>query len=125
MALADITLVDSKSTPVNHVFTFFAMDTAGRVLRKNLARTPDLPELLTLGHKTQKLGGVQVDSHLWRLDDSILDADNVTVCRNNLRVMADIDPRTYSDALMEDYAAMLLSAFTETFMKSWTRGSNG
>lgn len=123
MALADIVLTDSQATPEDHTFTFIAMDAAGRVVRRDLSRTPDLPLTLTIGHKSQKIGGVLVDSHLWRLDDAILDADGVTVRRCNVRVMSDIDPQVYSDARMEDYAAMMVDAFTEAFMKAWARGS--
>lgn len=125
MALADIVLTDSQATPVDHTFTFIATDAAGRVVRRDLSRTPDLPLTLTIGHKSQKVGGVAVDSHLWRLDDTILDADGVTVRKCNIRVMADIDPQVYSDARMEDYAAMMADAFTEAFMKAWARGSVG
>lgn len=125
MALADITLTDSQPTPVNHAMTYVGTDSAGRVVRKDMTRTPDLPLVLTIGHKEGKVGGQKVDSHLWRLDDSILDADGVTVRRNNIRVMADIDPAVYSDGKAEDYAAMLCSAFTEAFMKAWQRGSVG
>lgn len=125
MALADITLIDSQVSPVSHVFAFIGYDSAGRVVRKDHARTPDLPLLLTIGHKPQKVGGISVDSHLWRLDDTIMDADGVTARRANIRVMADIPPSVYSDARMEDYVAMLTCAFTETFGKAWARGSVG
>lgn len=125
MALADIVLADSQPTPVNHTFSYVGTDQSGRVVRRNLARTPDLPETLTIGHKVQKVNGINVDSHVWRIDDSVLDADGVTVRKLNLRVMLDCDPAIYSDAKMEDLAAMMTAAFTETFMKSWSRGSVG
>lgn len=124
MALADITLVDSQVAPVSHVFSYVTTEN-GQVVRRNLAMPPDQPETLIMGHKPMKVGGVPVDSHLWRLNQSYLDADGVTVRRMSVRVIWEIDNQIYSDARIEDMAAMCLSGLTETFVKSFTKGSVG
>lgn len=124
MALADITLADSKASPESHVFSYVTTEN-GQVIRKNLAKAPDLPETLVLAHRKVKVGGVLVDSHLWKLTLSALDADGVTTRYASARVIWDIDPKIYSDALVEDLATMTLNALTETFVKAVTKGSVG
>lgn len=125
MALADIILIDSQVSPVSHTFSYVGTDAGGRVIRKDLTRTPDLPLLLTLGHKTQKLGGVIVDSHMGRIDNSLMDADGVTVRKCNFRFNSDMDPAIFTDALSDDMTAMLVSLLTEAFVRSFHRGSVG
>lgn len=124
MALADITLVDSQASPVSHVFAYVATEN-GQVLRKNLSSTPDLPETLIIGHRKVKVKGVEVDSHLWKLTLSYLDADGVTTRQMSVRAIWDIDPKIYTDARAEDLAAMTISGLTEAFVKSVCKGSVG
>lgn len=124
MALADITLADSQATPVNHVFEYVITEN-GQVIRKNMAAPPDLPELLIFGHRQVKSKGVMVDSHLWKLSQSYLDADGVTTRSMSCRVIWDIDPKIYTDARIEDMAKMTINALTETFVKVFTKGSMG
>lgn len=124
MALADITLNDSQATPVSHVFSYVGTEN-GQVIRKNLAKSPETPETLILGHKKVKVNGVEVDSHLWRLNQTKLDADGVTVRRRSIRVIIEEDPMIYSDADAEDLATMLVNGMTETFVKSFMKGSVG
>lgn len=124
MALADITLNDSQATPVSHVFSYVGTEN-GQIIRKNLAKSPETPETLILGHKKVKVNGVEVDSHLWRLNQTKLDADGVTVRRRSIRVIIEEDPMIYSDADAEDLATMLVNGMSETFVKSFMKGSVG
>lgn len=125
MALADIVVNDSQATPVSHTFTFYAYDKQGRVVRQDLSRTPDLPLILTIGHKKIKVDGVMVDAHLVDLTNSIMDADGTTVRKVRYRTIAEIDPAIYSDALSDDMITMLHNVLTEAFTRSWARGSVG
>lgn len=124
MALADITLVDSQASPVSHVFSYVGTEN-GQVIRKNLTAAPDVPETLVIGHRKVKVAGVQVDSHLWKLTLTYLDADGITPRQMSARVIWDIDNQIYTDARVEDMAAMTLSALTEAFVKAVTKGSVG
>lgn len=124
MALADITLNDGQGTPVAHTFAYVTTEN-GRVLRKDMARTPDLPLTLTLGHTKAKVKGQTADSHLFRIDNSVLDADSVTVRHANIRVMIDCDPAIYSDGLADDLAAFVLNYFSSANTRLLMRGSVG
>lgn len=123
MALADIVINDGQGTPVAHTFRYTVTnDKSGRVVRKDIARTPDLPLLLTMGHETQKQNGVKVDSHLWKLDDARMDADGVTVRYAGVTTTVRCDPNIYSDALADDLAAFLRNYFTSANMRALMRG---
>lgn len=124
MALADITLNDGQGTPVAHTFAYVTTEN-GRVLRKDMARTPDLPLMLTLGHTKAKVKGQTADSHLFRIDNSVLDADGVTVRHANIRVMIDCDPAIYSDGLADDLAAFVRNYFSSANTRLLMRGSVG
>lgn len=125
MALADITIADGQGTPVNQVFAFVGTDKTGRVVRRNLARTPDLPQTLILGHQTQKQNGVATDAHLWKLDDARMDADGVTVRYAGITLTVRCDPNIYSDAVADDLAAYLRNYFTAANMRLLMKGSVG
>lgn len=122
MALADITLNDGQGTPVAHTFEYVTTEN-GRVVRKDMTRTPDLPLTLTLGHQKAKRNGVAVDSHLVRFDDARMDADGVTVRYGNVRIMVDQDPQSYSDAVADDYAAFIRNFATSANFRSLMKGS--
>lgn len=125
MALADIVLNDGQGSPVAHTFAFIGTDKTGRVVRKDMSRSPDLPLTLTLGHQTQKSGGVAVDAHLVKLDDARMDADNVTVRSAGFTATVRCDPNIYSDALADDLAAWLRNYFTSANMRLLMKGSVG
>lgn len=126
MALADIVLNDGQGTPVAHTFAYITTDQNGRVIRKDMARTPDLPLLLTLAHNKVKRGAVLYDGHLFRIDDSLLDADNITVRGASVRVITECDPNIYSDTLVADnLAAFIRNYFSSANMRLLMRGSVG
>lgn len=126
MALADITLTDSQATPVNHVFAYETTDTkTGQVIRKNLAAALDAPEHLAIGQKQIKARGVPVTSTLWKLAVGRLDADSVTTRYIDVKIVIDVDPKIYTDALMEDIVTMVRTDFTETNVKNYVKGSKG
>lgn len=122
MALDNVILNDGQSTPVAHTFSYLSQD-KGRVIRTDLTRTPDLPLTLTTGHKAGKVSGFDIDSHLQRIDNSITDADGVTILRANIRVMADVPRRIYSDSLADDLAAFIRNWATSANVRAWLRGA--
>lgn len=124
MALADITLADGQSTPVNHVFSFLSA-ADGKVIRSDLAAPPEEPKILTIGHMVRKFGAYPGKGHLVRFDLSKLDADSVTVHTGNIRVMADIPDRILADAYAKDMAAFTRNILTEAFFLALVRGSSG
>lgn len=125
MALADIVVNDSQSTPVAHTYTFISYDKNGRVVRGDLSRTPDLPLTLTVGHKKIKKNGVLVDAHVVDLSNALIDADGITVRNITYRCTAEIDPAVYTDAISDDMITMLHNVMTEVFTRAWARGSAG
>lgn len=124
MALADITLNDGQGTPVAHTFAYVGSEN-GKYVRKDMARTPELPLSLTLGHTKAKVKGVVVDSHLFRIDNAILDGDAVTVRNASIRVIIDCDPAIYSDSLADDLAALTRNYFSSANTRLLMRGSVG
>lgn len=126
MALADITLNDGQSTPAAHTFEFVTFDKQGRVIRKDVGRTPDLPLLLTLGHQVQRgANGKPVEAHVVKFDDARLDADGVTVRTAGVTITFRVDPNIYSDELADDHAALCRNLLTSTFVRALMRGSVG
>lgn len=123
MALADITLADSKSTPANHVFSYVGT-VNNRVIRRNLASGVDTPETLTLAHSESTKNGSKVDSHLARIDWTLLDTDG-TAHSPNIRVMMDVPRAVYDQADLEDKVTMLRNLITDVFMVSLASGSVG
>lgn len=124
MALSDITLADGQASPVSHVFTFVSTAN-GRVIRSDLAASPETPLTLTHAHSERKAGTLKVASHLLRIDKVALDADNVTQIPANIRVMADVPSTIYSDALADDFAAFIRNWATSANVRAWLRGSVG
>lgn len=124
MALADIILNDGQGTPVAHTFQFVTQQN-GRVVRSDLSRSPELPLTLTHGHLTAKKGGITVDSHLLRVDDTVLDADGITARQTNIRLMADVPTSVYSDGLADDLAAFIRNWATSANVRAWLRKSVG
>jgi len=124
MALADIILADGQGTPQNHTFTYISQ-VNNRVVRSDLAAVPETPLLLTLGHVETTKAGVKVGSHLWRVDASYLDADNVTVYSANIRVMMDFPLPVLTDARIDDLSAFVRNAMTQTFTRAWAKKSVG
>jgi len=127
MALADITLADSKASPENHVFSYVGTQN-NRVIRKNLSAPVDEPETLTLAHneRTANTKGVSqnINGHLARIDWVTLDADG-TARPQNIRAMADLDAAVYTQADFEDKVTMLRNLITDAFMVSLANGSVG
>lgn len=123
MALADLTINDGQGTPIAHVFTYIGTDQQGRILRKDFARSTDLPLTMVVGHKKSTAKGISVDSHLVRFDDARMDADGVTVRFGNCRIMIDCDPDIASDAIAADYAAFIRNFATEANIKLLMKGS--
>lgn len=112
MALADVTLADGQSTPVNHVFAFVsALD--GRVVRSELAAPAEEPKILTIGHREAKRSGVTIRSHLVRWDWTLLDTDGITPFTSNIRINVDVPNPILSDALAKNLAAMVRNFVTE------------
>lgn len=124
MALADITLVDSQATPVNHVLSYVATEN-GLVIRKNLALSLDEPETYAIGQKDAKVGGVPVKSTIIKLTRGFLDADGVTTRYMSVRTIWDVDPKIYTDARAEDMVAEMNSGHTEAAAKAYLKGSKG
>jgi len=125
MALADITLNDGQGTPVAHTFAYVGTDTTGRVLRRDMSRTPDLPLQLTIGHKDTKIDGQKAASHVVRFDETKMDADGVTARKANIRVMIDCDNAIYSDGLADDLAAYVRNYFSSANTRALMKGSVG
>lgn len=123
MALADITLADSKSTPANHVFAYVGT-VNNRVIRKNLSSGVDTPETLTIAHNETTKNGQKIDGHLARIDWILLDTDG-TAHLNNIRVIADVARATYDQADFEDKVTMVRNLITDAFMVSMAAGSVG
>lgn len=123
MALADITLADSKSTPTNHVFAYVGT-VNNRVIRKNLSSGVDTPETLTIAHNETTKNGQKIDGHLARIDWILLDSDG-TAHQNNIRVIADVARATYDQADLEDKVTMVRNLITDAFMVSMAAGSVG
>lgn len=125
MSYAAITLTDSKATPVDHIFDFVVTQN-NKVIRRNHSAPMEEPETLTMAHSTLKKGGHDLTSHMVRLDLVALDADGVTP-RNavSIRQVIEIDPRVYTDALLEDAVTMMADYCTEANMKLLVRGASG
>lgn len=124
MALADITLNDGQGTPQAHTFTYTGT-VNNRIIRSNLSAAPETPENLSLAHSKSVKGGVTSQSHLWRIDLTVLDSDGVTPYNTNIRVMADIPNPVLTDALLSNLGAYVRNAFTDIFVKAWGKGSVG
>lgn len=122
MALADISLADGQGSPVTHVFSFQSAE-KGRVIRTDLSKSPELPLDLTIGHQSAKKNGITVDSHLFRIDYAVLDGDNITIYRPNIRICGDVPVAIYSDALADDFAAFLRNWSTSANMRAFMRKS--
>jgi len=125
MALADIVINDGQGSPVAHTFAYVSSDSAGRVIRKDMSRTPDLPLTLTIGHQKSKVAGVSVDSHLVKVDDSIMDSDGITVRRASIRVIIDCDPNIYTDGEADNLAAYMRNYFSSANCRLLMKGSVG
>lgn len=121
MALSDITLADGQGTPQNHTFTYIS-NVGNRVIRADFSRPAEEPMQLSFAHTSSKKGGVQIDSHLARIDITELDADGVTTYQANIRVMADMPARILSDALADDMAAFVRNLFTSARTRAWLKG---
>lgn len=122
MALADVTINDGQGTPVAHTFSFIS-NVNGRVVRSDLTRSPDVPLLLTMAHSESARSGGKIQSHLWRIDNTILDGDGVTAYVNNIRIMSDIFVPVHSDALADDFAAFGRNWLTSANLRAFLRGS--
>lgn len=124
MALADITLADGQGTPVNHTFAYIGT-TNGRVIRSELAASPEEPLHLTFGHSESARNGVKVRSHLMRIDRTKLDSDGITPHVMNIRLMADVPNPVLSDAIADDLAAYVRNWATSANVRAWLKGSVG
>lgn len=124
MALADITIADGQSTPVNHVFTYTST-LNGRVVRVDMAQPLDQSWTLSHAHLEKVVKGVKTSSHLLRHDRSIIDADGVTQYQGNIRLMCDMPVAVYSDAIADDFAAIIRNWATSANVRAWMRGSVG
>lgn len=122
MALADITINDGQSTPAAHVFAYIGTEN-GRVVRADLSAGLEQALKLTIGHRVTKSGGNPVDSHLWRIDKTILDADGITPYTPNIRISSDIPRRVYTDALADDLAAFVRNFATADNIRLLLKGS--
>lgn len=122
MALADIVLADGQVTPVNHTFTFVAQN-GSRVIRKDLAAAMETPILLTMAHSARKVAGKELQSHLLRIDATILDADGVTPYTANVRLAADVPTPIFSTGLASDLAAYIRNWATAANVTAWLKGS--
>lgn len=122
MALANIVINDGQGTPVAHTFEYIGSD-AGKVTRSDLTRSPEVPLLLTIGHQTNKKGGTTVDSHLLKIESTVLDTDGMTLHKPNIRLMADCPVAVYSDALADDFAAYVRNWATSANVRAWLRKS--
>lgn len=124
MALADITLADGAASPVSHVFTYVGTQN-GRVVRVDMSADAEQPLSLTHGHMSKKVGGKTVQSHLLRVDSTVLDADGVTPHIANIRLMCDVPNPILSDALADNLAAFIRNWATSANVRAWLRGSVG
>lgn len=124
MALADITLVDSKASPENHVMAFVTTEN-GQTVRKNLSAGLETPELYVIGSREGKANGVPIRSSLRKLTLGFLDADGVTTRYMSIREIVDVDPKIYTDARIEDLVTMFRTDGTEARMLLYTKGSVG
>lgn len=124
MALADITLNDGQGTPQAHVFTYVGT-VNNRVIRSELAAAPETPKQLIHAHSVSTKGTVKTQSHLLRMDVTVLDSDGITPHTANIRVMCDIPNPILSDALCADLAAYVRNWATAQNVQSWARGSVG
>lgn len=124
MALADITLNDGQGTPVSHTFAYIATSN-GRVVRSDMSAGAETPLLLTLAHSQVVRKGVQISSHLWRIDTTVLDADGITPYTGNIRVACDIPDKIRSDALADDFAAYVRNYFSSANMRLLFKNSVG
>lgn len=124
MAISNITLVDSKSTPENHVFTEKAQQ-GGQIIRANQAASLDAPETLMYATRMAKAHGVPVINSVLKLEIGFLDADGVTTRYMSVRQIWDIDPKIYTDARAEDLTAMMNSGVTEANAKLFMKGYPG
>lgn len=122
MALADITLADGLSTPVNHTFQYIDTNN-GRVRRANFAVSPEVPEYFTIGHQSNTRNGVKVGSHLARLDLTVLDADGVTPYLTNGRLAIDMPNAIYSDNLADIIAGIIRNFCSNTNIRALLKGS--
>jgi len=121
MALADITLTDA--TPTDRVFTFVEMQ-GNRVIRKDLARAPEIPLVLTFAHQASTIKGAKGFSHLMRLDQTTLDADGVSSYTNNVRVCVDIVNAVLSDTNIDHLRAMIIDCIgTVDEFRAFCKGS--
>lgn len=123
MALADITIADGQSTPVNHVFSYTGTVSGNRVVRQELTAPVEEPITLSIAHQKVKRSGVAVTQHLLRIDRTLLDTDNVTAFSNNIRLAADIADKVLSDELADDLAAFIRNWATSVNVRAWLRGS--
>lgn len=124
MALADITLADGQGTPVNHTFAYIGT-VNGRVVRSELAASPEEPLTLTQGHSEGVKNGVRIRSHLMRIDRTKLDSDGITPHVMNIRLMADIPNPVLSDAIADDLAAYIRNWASSANVRAWLKGSVG
>jgi len=124
MALADIILADGQGTPVNHTFIYVSTNN-GRVLRSELAASPETPLTHTLAHSERVKNGAKERSHLMRIDRTVLDSDGITPFTANIRLMADVPNTILSDALADDFAAFVRNWATNANVRLWLKGSVG
>lgn len=124
MALADITLADSQSTPVNHVMAYVGTEN-GLAVRKNLSASLDTPEQYAIGSRDAKANGVPVKTCLRKLTLGRLDADGVTTRYASIREIIEVDPKIHTDALIEDLVTMFRADGTEARCVSYIKGSVG
>lgn len=124
MALADITLADGQGTPANHVFTYVGT-VNNRVIRSEIAASPEVPKQLSYAHSESKRGAVTTKSHLMRVDVTVLDSDGITPYTANIRVMMDVPNPILSDALLADLAAYVRNWASAATVQAWGKGSVG
>lgn len=122
MALADITINDGQGSPVAHTYVY--VQTSGnRVIRSDFAAAPEAPWTLTIAHQDTTISGQKGKSHLFRLDRTVLDQDNVTSYKANFRICGDIPNAILSDALCDDFAAQIRNWATSANIRALCRGS--
>lgn len=124
MALNDITLNDGKGTPVAHTYTYVSTEN-GKVIRRDMTQSPETPWQMAIGHSARKVQGINVDSHVIRFDISILDADGVTVHNANFRLVGEVPRPVASDALADDFAALVRNYASSANMRAILKGSVG
>lgn len=122
MALADITIADGLTVPVNHTFVYIDQ-TNGRVRRSNFGANPETPEYLTIAHQDNKRNGIPIGSHLWRFDSSALDADGITLLPFNCRIAADFPMAIYTDDRADIFAGLLRNWATNANIRAWLKRS--